>query len=92
MRGSFIEAWLELWDCGDMRRWTARAARPATGSRRGKRVWGPWGQTDGRMNRMKRILALSLALAAAISVSALRRRRSSRTPSSAERWAPGRAP
>jgi len=70
--GSFIEASLELWDCARKRGMDrSRLCMLRLGCRRGatkRRLRALEGGTDGRFDRMIRILALSLALAAAVSV------------------------
>src|SRR6202034_3170742 len=64
-QGSFIEASGELWECAGRRRWTARADAPrleGVGADEARFLW-PRDESDGRLHRMTRILALSLALA-----------------------------
>ena len=70
--GSFIEASLGLWDCAGKRGEKPLAPLHAPAwlpSRRNETEFRALaGETDGRFDRMTRILALSLALASAISV------------------------
>ncbi len=73
MPSSFIEASPELWEGGDRRSLAPQAPlRFEQGISGGgeTQFWSPRGEADGRMNLVKRIVALSMALAAAVLVSA----------------------